>query len=337
MKRFGGRSTKAPKRRHFMLAAAASLASRPILAQAKAPRRIVILMSLDEDHAEAEQRTDAMRQRLQELGWLEGGNIHVDYRWGAPNLEAIDAQTVELLAANPDVVVSTGTEATRAVMKANRTTSVVFVLVVDPVAEGIVPNLARPGGIVTGFSGFDSSMGGKWLQVLKQCVPGLSRVAALAHPDLFPVEVFHKWIVPSAGALGLDIALSPVRGVADVDAVAASYGRQSNGGLLILPDAFTVSNGQAILEAAARGRLPAIYPYRFFAASGGLISYGIDVPDLYRRSADYVARILGGAKAGDLPVQNPAKFELVFNLKTAKTLGITAPASLLAAADDVIE
>jgi putative tryptophan/tyrosine transport system substrate-binding protein len=325
------------KRRPLLLGGSAFLLPRLATAQTPSPRRIGAMMFLAQDHPEAQQRTDALRRRLEELGWIEGGNLHIDYRWVAPDLAGAEAMAAELLAAHPDVVISTGTAATRSLLKASQTIPVVFVLVVDPVVDGIVPNLAHPGGNVTGFSSFDASMGGKWLQVLKQCAPGVSRVAALANPDMLPAEIFQHAIEPAAQPLALDVVFSPVRSLADIDKVVSAFAQQPNGGLVVLPDAFTVPNGQAILEAATRNKLPAVYPYRFFANSGGLVSYGIDVPDLFRRSAEYVDRILRGTKAGDLPVQNPTKFELVVNLKTAKALGITVPASLLASADDVIE
>jgi len=224
-----------------------------------------------------------------------------------------------------------------AVRHETRSLPILFVNVSDPVGTGLVESLARPGGNITGFTNFEYAMGTKWLQLLKQIAPDVTRIAVIANPRNPNTKLYSSAIEPAAPAAGLDLVMAPVNAAADIEPAVASFARTPKGGLLVIPDPITISHRDTIIAQAARHRLPAIYAYRFYAASGGLLAYGTDTDDLFRRAASYVDRILKGAKAGDLPIQQPTKYELAINLKTANALGITIPPNLLALADEVIE
>ena len=296
-----------------------------------------MLIPLAENHPEAQPRAMAFQWALQELGWTEGRNVHIDYRFAA-SAERILAHATELVALAPDVVVGTSTAVVTAFRQAARSIPIVFIGVMDPVGQGLVPSLAQPGGEMTGFGLEEPSMGGKWLELLKAFAPRVARIAVIFNPETAP---YARLFVPSIDAAGHSLTVepivSPVRTESELEQAIAAVGRVQLGGLIVLPDPFTAAHRELIIALAARHRVPAIYALRSFAAAGGLIAYGIDRVDLYRRAALYVDRILKGTKVADLPIQMPTKFELVINLRTARALGLQIPDKLLALADEVIE
>jgi putative tryptophan/tyrosine transport system substrate-binding protein len=301
-------------------------------------RRIGVLMGLAETDPEAKPRVTAFQQELQRLGWTEGRNARIDYRWGGGDASRIRAYAVELAGLRPDVIVANATPVIDAVRQETRTIPIVFVLASDPIGNGFVENLARPGGNLTGFSNFEFSMGGKWLETLKEIAPYLVKVAMLFNPETAPYA--GNFIGPAQSAatkLGVNLALMSVRDSGELEHAIASLAGASDVGLIMLPDIFTSTHRDLLIAQVARSRVPAIYAYRYFVDDGGLVSYGVDTTDVFRQTASYVDRILRGANPGELPVQAPTKFELVISLKTAKALGVTVPPSLLARADKVIE
>jgi putative ABC transport system substrate-binding protein len=329
------------RRREFisLLGGAALAWPLPLSAQhPSAMRRIGVLMGIAESDADAKPRAIAFQQGLQELGWTEGRNVRIEYRWAGADREHMHAYAAELVALAPDLILANTTPVVAALQQATRTIPIVFVNVVDPIGRGFVANLARPGGNITGFLIFEFSMGGKWLETLKQIAPHVKRVAIIFNPQTAPFsESFVRVVEAAAPAFTVETVSAKVRDNAELESVVTSFAGESDGGLIVLPDIFTTSHRDTIVTLAARHRLPAIYPFRYFAASGGLVSDGVDGTDLFRRSASYVDRILKGGKPGELPVQAPTKLELVINLKTAKALNLTIPPTLLARADEVIE
>jgi len=305
--------------------------------QADRVKRISVLLPYAERDVEAQARLAAFRNRLQELGWLDGRNARIDLRWAEGDVEHLRAQAVELAETTPDVILAGNTLALIALQKATHVIPIVFVQVADPVAGGFVANLSRPGGNMTGFTPFEPAMTGKWLELLKEIAPGVSRVLALQNPDNVGWPAQLSAMEQLAPSFKTKLTPAPVRDGAEIEQALTAFAREQNGGLLVLPDNVTVINRQRIIALAYEHRLTAIYAFRFFATSGGLVSYGTDVLQQHRFAADYVDRILKGAKPGDLPVQAPTKFELVINLKTAGALGLTVPPMLLASADEVIE
>jgi putative ABC transport system substrate-binding protein len=289
--------------------------------------------------AEGQARVAAFQQGLKELGWSEGRNLRIDLHWGGGGgAELMGKLARDVAEQRPDLILAVTTPATAAILKQTRDIPIVFVQVTDPLGAGFVTNLARPGGNVTGFLTIAFSMAGKWLETLKQIAPRVNRVALLYNPDTAPfARSFVEVAEAAASSLGAQALGMPVRDKQDIDRALAGLAGFPGAGLIPLPDVFTASHRDAIVALAARYRLPAVYPFRYFAVSGGLISDGVDTVDPFRRAAGYVDRIFKGAKPGDLPVQAPVKFELVVNLKTAKTLGIDMPPTLLARADEVIE
>ena len=327
------------RRRNFIAlvggAAAWPMATR---AQQRQSVRIGVLGGYVVDDPEIQARIAAFRQGMQEQGWNEGSNLQIDYRWAGPDAEPIKTFATELVATSPRVILAIASPSVAALRKVTHTVPVVFVGIGDPVGQGFVANLARPGGNITGFTGLEFSLGEKWLRFLKELAPGLSRAAFLFHPELGPYySHWLKSVESAATALGVQVTAAPVRAAADVEGAMSAIAAQPNGGLVVQPDAYTVANRGLIVELAARYRLPAVYTYPRDAAEGGLISYGPDLDDLYRRSASYIDRILKGEEPADLPVQQPLKYELVINLKTAKALGLAVPPTLQIAADEVIE
>jgi putative ABC transport system substrate-binding protein len=295
-------------------------------------------MGIAESDADARRRANAFQQGLQELGWIEGQNIRIEYRWASADPERMRAHAVELVALAPDLILANTTPVVVALRQVSRTIPMVFVQVVDPIGPGFVSSLARPGGNITGYVNFEFSMAGKWLETLKTIAPGVKRAGIVYNPDTAPFGTsFAQVIDAAAPSFAVDAVRILVRTVAELESSIAAFAAKPDSGLIILPDLFNTSHRDAIIGVAARHRLPAVYPFRYFAESGGLISDGVDSVDLFRQSASYVDRILKGANPGELPVQQPSKFEFVINLKTAKALGITVPPSLLARADEVIE
>jgi putative tryptophan/tyrosine transport system substrate-binding protein len=329
------------RRREFITVVSGAAVSWPLMAHAQQPnrmRRIGWLVGLRESDPEAQRRTAAFVQELEHLGWTPGGNIQIDYRWLSDSVERNETYAQELTALKPDVLVTSSTPAVKALrQKTGTATPIVFAIVTDPVSSGLVTSLASPGGNTTGFTNFEFNMGGKWLEVLKTAAPAVTKVALIYNPKTTPYAGYLKSIETSAPSLGVELIARGVADVAGIAPVIAMAGAAANGGLIVFPDFFTSANNELIIAAAAQNRVPAIYPYRYFAANGGLMSYGVNTAEEFRRAAGYVNRILRGAKPSDLPVQAPNKFELVINLKTAKALGLTMPPTLLARADEVIE
>jgi putative ABC transport system substrate-binding protein len=319
-------------------AAAASSLSWPLAARAQQPqrmRRIGVLMVTLEDSPESRARVAALQQGLEKLGWTVGRNLQIDYRWGISDEARATAATAELLRLAPDLLLANATAAGRAVQQATRTVPTVFAGISEPVALGLVASLARPGGNITGFTNLEPSVGGKLLEVLKEIDPRVTRVAFLSANPV--TEIFYPSVELAAATLSMQTFIASVHEAADIEAVVTRLAREPGGGLIIPPDTFLAFHLKLVVELAARYRLPAIYPFRYFAAAGGLVSYGPDLVDQFRRAAAYVDRILRGEKPAELPVQQPTKFEFVLNIKTAKALGLTVPDKLLALADEVIE
>jgi putative tryptophan/tyrosine transport system substrate-binding protein len=300
-------------------------------------RQVGIFMDLAEEDLEGQARVSAFREGMQNLGWIEGRNVKYDYRWTAGNPAVMERYAAELVALKPEIIMNGGLPTLVAMQKQTRTIPIVFAQVLDPVGAGFVENLARPGGNVTGFVSFEYSMAGKWLETLTQISPRLTRIAGvrdLASPSEMGMLGAIQAIMPR---FSMPFTVVGGRDAADFERSIEAFARESNGGMIILPSPNTLVHRRVIMAVAARQRLPAIYPYGFFAREGGLVSYGIVPSDNFHRAAGYVDRILKGGNVGELPVQVPTKFELVINLKTAKTLGLTVPTTLLARADEVIE
>ena len=328
------------RRRKFIALVAGIALARPKAARAHDPvRRIGMLMPFAEDDPEAVIRVAVLQQKLQELGWAVGRKLRIEARWSGGDVARTRTAAVELVAMAPDVILAAGTPALTALTQQTRSVPIVFVAVPDPVGQGLVASLARPGGNVTGFANLDFPVGGKWLELLKAVAPGVTRVVLLFNPETAAGGGSHllQLLGEGAGSLLLESIAGPVQERGEIERTIETFARGPNGGLLVLPDNFINANRRLIVALAEKHRLPAIYPSRFFVTAGGLLSYGIDVLDMYRGAASYIDRILKGANPGDLPVQQPTKFELAINLKTANTLGLTVPSSLLARADEVIE
>jgi ABC-type uncharacterized transport system substrate-binding protein len=329
------------RRREFM-SLLGGAAAWPLAAHAQQPRhsrRLGVFVNLAENDQEGQRSIEVFRGGLRELGWIEGRTIHIDYRWSpGADTSRIRTAAAELVALKPDVILASATEGLAAFRNATSTIPIVFVAVSDPVGQGFVSNLARPGGNITGFTAFEFSMGGKWIGILKEIAPNLAHVAVLFNPKTAPYfELFLRSIETAASTVGVRWTSAPVNEVTEIEPTITAFAREPNGGLICPSDSFTSVHRKTIIPLAARHRLPAIYTWREFAPDGGLVTYGIDRVDLYRRAAPYVDRILKGAKPGDLPVQQPSKFELTINLRSARALGLTIPQTLHASADEVIE
>jgi putative ABC transport system substrate-binding protein len=316
--------------------AAWPLAARAQQQPAKLPI-IGVLLNLAADDPESMARVTAFAQGLQELGWTDGRNVRIVTRWGAGDVDRVRTFAAELVALAPDVILATSSPAVAALQQATRTVSIVFASVIDPVGGGFVDSLARPGGNTTGFTLFEYGLSGKWPEVLKQIAPAVTQAAVLRDATLTTAVGQFAVIQAVAPSLGVEVSPVGVRDAGEIERAVAAFARGANGGLIVTGSPTTVVHRDLIVTLAARHRLPAVYPFRFFARSGGLISYGPDSIDPYRRAAAYVARILMGEKPADLPVQAPTKYELVINLKTAKALGLDVPPTLLARADEFIE
>jgi putative ABC transport system substrate-binding protein len=326
-------------RRREFITALGSAAALPLAARAQQPdrvRRIGVLMGPAESDPQGQSEMTAFRQGLQALGWT-GRNVRIAYRWADGEVNRMRTFARELVALQPDAILAVTTPVAAALVDETRTVPIVFVRVSDPL--GFVDNLAKPSGNVTGFSNFEPSLAGKWVQLLKEIAPDIVRVTIMFNPATTPNSGldFLRFAEAAAPSAGVQISAARVNHAADIERVIAAVAREGKGGLINSPDVFLVVHRELTIELTARYRVPAVYQYRYFASTGGLISYGTDVLDQYTRAADYVDRILKGAKLSDLPVQNPTKYELVINLKTAEALGLTVPPSLLARADEVIE
>jgi ABC-type uncharacterized transport system substrate-binding protein len=325
-------------RRAFILALGGAAAwPLAVLAETKQMRRIGVLMGLVASDPEAQSRLVAFENGLRELGWVKGRNLSIEYRWAGDG-NVLRDHAAELLAMAPDLILANSTPVTVALREKSQTVPIVFTQVTDPVGQGLVPNLAHPGGNLTGFTSFEFSIGTKWLEALKQTAPRLTRVALIFNPQSAPyADLFLQPVEAAAPSFSVAPIGTAVRDPINVDRVFDTLTREPNGGLMVLPDISMINYREAIVVLAARHRVPAIYPFRFFAASGGLMSYGSEVTEVFRRAAAYVDRILQGTSPGELPIQAPNKYELVINLKTAKALDLEVPPTLIARADEVIE
>jgi putative ABC transport system substrate-binding protein len=298
-----------------------------------------VLSSLGESDPEARSMAASFHRALQEAGWIDGRNVRIEHRWAAGSVERLEAFAKELVGWRANVIVAHTTPSVIALRKETATIPIVFAQISDPIGAGFIANVARPGGNITGFSNFEASIGSKWIELLKETAPGVMRGAILFNPETAPYvgRYYQGPFEAAARSFGVQPSASPVRSGAEIASALAALQGEPPGGLIVMPDTFNIVHRQQIIELAARHRVPAIYPYGFAVREGGLISYGVDPVDLFRRAAGYVDRILKGAKAAELPMQAPVKFELLINLKTANALALKIPQTLLATADDVIE
>ena len=327
-------------RRREFITLLGSAAAWPVATRAQQPermRRIGVLVGASADRMDAQTRHATLLQGLQQLGWTEGRNLRIDTRWGAANADDIRKYAAELVALAPDVILAAGNAPVERLLQATRTVPIVFVIVLDPVGSGIVDSLSRPGGNATGFMQFEYSLTAKWLELLKQVAPSLTRAAVLR--DSAIAAGIGQFAVLQSVAPSVGVEVSPINGrdAPEIERAIAAFAHTSNGGLIVTSSALAGVHRDLIIALAARHKLPAVYSGRVSVTRGGLISYGADLVDQYRRAAAYVDRILKGTKPADLPVQAPTKYELVINLKTAKALGLEIPQSLLARADEVLE
>jgi putative ABC transport system substrate-binding protein len=329
-------------RRREFITLLGGTAAWPLAVHAQQPnrvRRIGILSGFSEHDPDVVRRLAAFRQRLQELGWTDGRNIHFDYyRWNAADADQIQAKAAELVSSSPDVILAHTSDSVIALRRETRTIPIVFTVVSEPVAQGFVQSLAHPGGNITGFTHLEPTIGGKWLELLREIAPHVVRVAVIFNPEVTPSAVaFSRSAETAARRFAVEAVATPVREPLEIEAAVTALARDAGGGLIFPGDTFTSIRRKWIIELAARHRLPSIYAFRYFPADGGLASYGLDVVDQYRQAAAYVDRILRGEKPADLAVQQPTKFELVINMTTAKELGLIIPPGVLAIADEVIE
>jgi len=327
-------------RRKFLATLGGAAATWPLAARAQPRermRRIGVLMSLAADDPEGQARLTAFVQGLQELGWTDGRNVQIDYRWPAGDAERIRRYAAELAALAPDIILAGGGAVVPSLLQATRAIPIVFTQTPDPVGAGFVESLARPGGNVTGFMLYEYGIGAKWLELLKEIAPHVTRAAVIR--DAAIASGIGQWgaIQTAAPSFGVELRPVDVRDASEIERAIAAFARSPNGGLIVAASTLAVVHRDLIVTLAARHKLPAVYPSRFFVRSGGLIFYGPDSVEPHRRAAGYVDRILKGEKPADLPVQAPTKYELVINLKTAKALGLEVPPTLLARADEVIE
>jgi putative ABC transport system substrate-binding protein len=327
-------------RRREFIAGLGSAAAWPLAARAQQGgrlRRIGVLMPLDENDPVQKTRLSAFIQALAGLGWTDGRNVRMDLRWHGDDINRIRALAQELVGLQPDVILASGLPATVALQRETRTIPIVFANVADPVAGGIVARLDRPSGNITGFAVLEPPLGGKWLELLSEIAPGLRRAAIMFNPDTAPASSYMPSFETAARSLNVVPITAPVHSDGEIETAIIALGREPGGGLVVMPDGFMFGHRAPIISAAARNNVPAVYDASAYPKEGGLLSYGADTVDLWRRAATYVDRILRGAKPAELPVQLPTKFEMAVNLKTAKALGLTVPPSIWLRADEVTE
>jgi putative ABC transport system substrate-binding protein len=330
------------RRREFIALCSGAAAVWPLSAHAQRSDRmqlIGVLIPFAENDAQTQAEVTAFRETLQQLGWTDGRNVHIEYRWPAGEVGRIRSFAKELVSLQPDVILGRTTPVIAALLQETHTIPIVFVVVSDPIGEGFVKSMARPESNVTGFTNVESSLAGKWLELLKEVAPATTRVALIFNPKTAPGGGLYylRLFESAAPAFGVSAAQAPVLDPTEIETAVTNLAREQGGGLIMVPDSFTIFHRRQIISLAIRHRVPVICPYRYMTAEGGLISYGVDLVDLHRRSATYIDRILRGTNPSDLPVQAPTKFELAFNLKTAKSLGLVVPPSLLALADELVE
>ena len=328
------------RRRNFIALIGSTAVAWPLAAhaqQAGKMRRIGVIMGFAEDDEVWQTYLATFRQRLHEFGWTEGRNIQFDYRFTGESTERMRVAATEMVAMAPDVIFVTTNPVVSALMQLTHTSPIVFTWVSDSVGSGYVASFAHPGGNITGFHNYEPALGAKWMGILKEIAPAVRRVAFVHVPEITANVAFMRVGEASSAQLGMKVSGAGVRNAADIERVLTEFAQEPNGGLIVTPSPLTATRRALIIELAARLRLPTIYSFRFYAASGGLVSYGIDQTELVREAASYVDRILRGANPGELPVQLPTKYQLVINLKTAKVLGLTIPNSMQLLADEVIE
>jgi putative tryptophan/tyrosine transport system substrate-binding protein len=327
------------RRRDFIAGITGLSAAWPLSAgaqQTEPMRRIGVLMLYPENDSEGQRRATAFREGLQKLGWVVGRNVQIDFQWGFGDADWIRSAAAQLLQLAPDVILANGTPAAKTMQQASHTVPVIFIAGSDPVLDGLVPSLAHPGGNLTGFYVFEPSLAAKLLELLKEIAPHVSRVAILSNPDANPASWFDS-AVAAAPRFAVEVVAAPLRDSNEIEAAMAQWGREPNFGVIVVPDPATNAHRKLINELAARHRLPVIHALRAAAAEGGLISYGVDLPNLFRQSAAYADRILKGANPADLPIFLPTKFDLVINLTTAKALGLDVPLSLMLRAEEMLD
>jgi putative tryptophan/tyrosine transport system substrate-binding protein len=328
------------RRREFIALLGGAAAALPFAASAQEAagvRRIGVLLPNLEDDPQGAARAVALEQGLGARGWTVGRNVRIDYRWGINEVEKTQAAISELLALSPDVMLASTSQVVGALQLATRTVPIVFTLIYEPVAQGFVQSLAHPGGNMTGFTFVEATVGAKWVQLLKEIAPHVTRIAFIFDPNNPGPMQTYRSVEAAAPNHAVEVVRAPVHGSSEIEAAMMTFGGRLDGGLIVSPDGFLVPYRQLIIDLATRYRLPAISGLQFFAAEGGLVSYGVNAVGQFRQAADYVDRILRGEKPGDLPVQQPTKYDLIINLKTAKAFGLTIPLPLLASADEVIE
>ena len=329
------------QRREFVTLLVGAAATWPLAAWAQGSqqvRRVSVLLGLGEKDPEATSRVKAFRLAMRDLGWIEGRNVQIEYRFAGTNLELIDKHVAEVVRLVPDVIVAHSSAVMTALRPATSTIPIVLAMAVDPVGQGFISNLAHPGGNITGFSFIEAEIVGKWINLLRDVKPDLSRVALMFNPDTVPYfDTYLRSFNTSPKQTSVEVEAVHVRSVAEVELAVAKLGREPRSALIAASDIFILAMREAILKAADQHRVPLISPYKLFVTEGSLMSYGPDAADIFRRSASYVDRVLKGESPGNLPVQSPVKFELVINLKTAKALGLSPPKSFLLLADEVIE
>ena len=328
------------RRREFLGVIGGVAVAWPFVARAqpsRGARLIGVLMGIGEDDPEARPRVEALEQGLRERGWYEGRNMHLEYRWTAGDLERTQRFAQEIVDLKPDLIVVHSTPAVNAVRKLTTTTPMVFALIADPLGSGFAASLARPGGNMTGFMNVDAPMASKWLELIIEIVPKVKRVALIFNPDTSPYHSYLREFEVAAPKIGVQAVATPVVDAAGLERAVRALGQQPDSALFVVPDVFVQVHRLLIIRLAEQYRLPGVYPYRFFATSGGLLSYGIDTVAIFRQAATYVDRILKGEKPGDLPVQAPVSFKLIINLKAARAIGLAIPEAFLLRADEVIE
>jgi putative ABC transport system substrate-binding protein len=330
------------KRRQFLSALGGAIAACPLTLKAQPAghlRRIGVLFGSAQGDRQAVIELAILKKTLEELGWTAGRNILIETRWAASDVARIQGFARELVSLRPDLIVAHTTPVVAALQRETKTIPIVFVVVADPVGSGFVASLPHPGGNITGFINLEASLSGKWIETLKEIVPGVTQAALMFNPETGPIAYYQQPFDIAARSSGVEPTAAPVRNEADIEQIFASLEEKPKAGVVILPDIFTATprNLALVISLASRYRVPTVYPYRYMVAAGGLIAYGVDPVDLFRRTPAYIDRILKGANPADLPVQLPTKFEMAINLKTAKALGLDVPPSLLARADEVIE
>jgi putative ABC transport system substrate-binding protein len=328
-------------RRDFIKAIASSSVAWPLAAraqQSERARHIGVLMAFSESDPEAQSWARGFREELAKLGWSEGHNIQIDTRWATADVQSLERSAKQLVALQPDLILTGSTPATAAMRQQTNTVPIIFAMVGDPVGSGFVVSLSRPGGNLTGFTPIENSLGGKWVELLKEIAPRVARVTMVLNPAMAPFASYYlNPFKAAAASFGMDAIVAPVKDMAELEGAVATLAREPNSGLIVMPDAFMIGHHAVITSLVARYRVPTVYPFRIFAEVGGLVSYGSSALDEFRRAASYADRILKGAKPSELPVQTPVNFDLVINLKTAKALGLDVPSSIRLRADEVIE